>query len=161
MCLPFVFSIQEFFICLFCCKKPAFVCEFHIPPCGNWCFSQGSTPLVGMKFCENVLDSLRNKNLKRHIPIYLKKWFFWPLKHCNPPGTQGNKTFSSTLNVMISQMVRNECLRFRVHVNIQVSYKSLLLKIPKEVLILHQPPGFQEGYFEAILTRKHPSTFRG
>jgi hypothetical protein len=31
-----------------------------------------------------------------------------------------------------------------------------MVRIPKEVLILHQPPNFQEGCFEAILTKKTP-----
>jgi hypothetical protein len=29
---PFGFSIQEFFICYFCCQKMAFVCEFQHTP---------------------------------------------------------------------------------------------------------------------------------
>jgi hypothetical protein len=31
-------------------------------------FSQGFTPLMGTKSCENVPNSFRNKNLKRLIP---------------------------------------------------------------------------------------------
>jgi hypothetical protein len=48
-----------------------------------------------------------------------------------------HKTFSSTLNVMISQIVRNESVRFGRHIDIEVSYKILRLEIPKLVLILH------------------------
>jgi hypothetical protein len=52
------------------------------------------------------------------------------------------------VNVMTSQMIRNECQRFGVHIdNIQISYKILQLEIPIEVLTLHQPLGFQEGLF--------------
>jgi hypothetical protein len=40
--------------------------------------------------------------------IYFKKWFFWPSKLCCPLLAQGEKTFFSTLNVMILQIVRNE-----------------------------------------------------
>jgi hypothetical protein len=32
MFLPFGFSMQEFFICLFYCQKTAFVCEFQHTP---------------------------------------------------------------------------------------------------------------------------------
>jgi hypothetical protein len=54
---------------------------------------------------------------------------------------------------MIWQMVKYECLRFGIHVDIQVSYKILWLEIPKVVLILHQPYGFKRGCFEAILIK--------
>jgi hypothetical protein len=37
----------------------------------------------------------------------------------------GKKTFFSTLNVMILQTVRNECVRFGGHVEIEVSYEIL------------------------------------
>jgi hypothetical protein len=36
---------------------------------------------------------------------------------------------------MISQMVRNESVRFGRHINMEVSYKILQLEIPKLVLI--------------------------
>jgi hypothetical protein len=71
-----------------------------------------------MNFCVHVPNSLRNKNLKRLIAN--PKWLI-------------------PSNAMISQMVRNEYLRFGVYVDIQVSYKILWLEIPKEVLVLHQP----------------------
>jgi hypothetical protein len=38
-------------------------------------------------------------------------------------------TFSSALNVMISQMVRNESVRFDTHINIVVNYKILRLEV--------------------------------
>jgi hypothetical protein len=46
---------------------------------------------------------------------------------------------------MILQMVRNECVRFGGHINIQVSYKILWLEVLKKALILHNPTCFQEG----------------
>jgi hypothetical protein len=54
--------------------------------------------------------------------IYLKKWFFWiPKDYCPPSPRAGEKkTFSSTLNVTISQMVKNENVRFGRHTNIEV-----------------------------------------
>jgi hypothetical protein len=47
------------------------------------------------------------------------------------------------LNVMISQTVRNECVRFGRHVDIQVSYKILRLEVLKDNPILDTAPFFQ------------------
>jgi hypothetical protein len=69
--------------------------------------------------------------------ICLRKWFFWTPKDYCPPFVRAIKKNSSTLNVMISQMVRNEAVRFGRHIDIEVSYKILQLEIPKLVLILH------------------------
>jgi hypothetical protein len=117
------FSMQEFFICYF--------------SCGNWWFSQGSTPCVGVRFCGHVPNSPRNKNLKRLIPYLLEKVVFWTPKDCCPPLAGAKKTFSSILNVMILQMVRNESVRFGRHIDIEVSYKILWLEVPKLIPILH------------------------
>jgi hypothetical protein len=87
--------------------------------------------------------------------IYLKKWFFWIPKDYCPP-LVGKKTFSSTLNVMISQMVRNESVRFGRHIDIKVSYKILTLEIPKLVLILHYLACFQKGLFGGNFEQQHP-----
>jgi hypothetical protein len=78
-----------------------------------------------MRFCGHVLNSPKNKNPKRHIPYLLEKVVFFTPKDCCPPLTGAKKTFSSTLNVMISQMVRNESVRFGRHIDIEVSYKIL------------------------------------
>jgi hypothetical protein len=40
------------------------------------------------------------------------------------------------------QMVWNECLRFGGHINIQISYKILRLKVLKKALILHNATCF-------------------
>jgi hypothetical protein len=61
---------------------------------------------------------------------------------------------------MVSQMLKNEFQRFGELVDIQISYKILQLKIPKDVFILHQPPSFQEGLFWSNFDKKHPSSFR-
>jgi hypothetical protein len=95
------------------------------------------TPL-GMRFCGHVPNSPRNKNPKRLIPY-----------------------FSLTLNVMISQMVGNESVRFGRHIDIEVSYKILRLEIPKLVLILHHLTCFQKGLFGGNFEQKHPWSFRG
>jgi hypothetical protein len=39
------------------------------------------------------------------------------------------KNFLSTLNIMILQTVRNECVRFGGHVDIEVRYKILRLDV--------------------------------
>ena len=52
-----------------------------------------------------------------------------------------------TLNVPILQMVKNGCVRFDGHVEVQVSYKILQLEVQKKAPILHNPPCFQEGLF--------------
>jgi hypothetical protein len=67
--------------------------------------------------------------MERHIPYLLLKMVFWPLKVCCPLWSQGKKTFLSTLNVMILQTVRNECVRFGGHVDIEVRYKILWLDV--------------------------------
>jgi hypothetical protein len=53
------------------------------------------------------------------------------------------KTFLSTLNVMILQTVRNECVRFGGHVDIEVSYKILRLNVLKETQNLHNLSCFE------------------
>ena len=155
---PFGFLIQGSFICYFYHQKMAFVCEFQHTPCGNWWFSQGSIPCVGMRFCGHVPNSPRNKNPKRHISY--PKWFFWIPKDCCPPFVGAKNTFSSTLNVMILQMVRNESVRFGRHIDIEVSYKILWLKIPKLVQILYCLACFQKGMFGGNFEQKHPLSFR-
>jgi hypothetical protein len=84
---------------------------------------------VGMRFCghipKNYLTHLEIRIRRGSFHIYLKKWFFWTPKDCCPPWIRAKKTLSSTLNVMISQMVRNEGVRFGGHIDIEVSYKIL------------------------------------
>jgi hypothetical protein len=74
---PFVFSIHQFFICLLYCQIIAFECEFQHIPLWKIFFSKCSTPLVDMRFCRHVLNSIRNKNMERHIPYLLKKMAFF------------------------------------------------------------------------------------
>jgi hypothetical protein len=92
---------------------------------------------------------------------YFENRFFCPPKHCCTPRAGAKKTVSSTLNVMISQMVRNESVRFGRHIDIQVSYKILRLEISKLIRILHYPASFQKGLFGGSFEQKHPSSFRG
>jgi hypothetical protein len=52
------------------------------------------------------------------IHAYLEKLSFWAFKTLlSPFFAQRNKTFLSTLHVMILQTVRNECARFGGHVD--------------------------------------------
>jgi hypothetical protein len=62
---------------------------------------------------------------------------FLAFKTLLSPSSVGEKTLLSTLNVMILQMVRNECVRFGGHVDIEVSYKILQLDVLKEIQNLH------------------------
>jgi hypothetical protein len=65
------------------------------------------------------------------------------------------------LNVMISQMVRNESVRFGRHIDIEVSYKILQLEVPKLVSILHSLACFQKGLCGGSFAQNHPQAFRG
>jgi hypothetical protein len=44
---------------------------------------------------------------------------------------------------MILQMVRNECVRFGGHVDIEVSYKIVQLDVLKKTPSLENPPCFE------------------
>jgi hypothetical protein len=80
-----------------------------------------------MRFGGHVHNSPRNKNPKRLISYLLEKVVFMDPKRLLSPLDRGKNTFSSTLNVMISQMVRNETVRFGRHIDVEVSYKISLL----------------------------------
>jgi hypothetical protein len=97
---------------------------------------------MGMRFCRHVPNSSRDKNKMLHNPCLLEKVVFWAFKTLLSSFSTGKKTFLSTLNVMISQTVRNECTRFGGHVDIEVSYKILWLEILSEALVLLNPPCF-------------------
>jgi hypothetical protein len=49
----------------------------------------------------------------------------------------------STLNVMILQTVKNECVRFGRHIDIEVGYMILQLDVLKETSILHKLSCFE------------------
>jgi hypothetical protein len=79
----------------------------------------------------------------------LEKWFFWTPKDCCPPFAGAKKTFLSTLNVMISQMLRNESVRFGRHIDKEVSYKILQLEVPRMSQFYKTHLAFSRGCFEA------------
>jgi hypothetical protein len=110
---------------------------------------------MDMRFWGHVSNSPRNKNPKRHISYLLEKVVFLDPKRLMSPFERGKKTFSSILNVMISQMVRNESVRFGRHIDIEVSYKILQLEMPKLVPILHYLACFQKGLFGGNFEQKH------
>jgi hypothetical protein len=116
---------------------------------------------VGMRFCGHVPNSPRNKNPRRHILYLLEKVVYFYPKRLLSPFRRVKITFFSTLNVMISQMVRNESVRFGRHIDIEISYKILRLEIPKLVQILHYLACFQKGLFGSSFEQKHPQAFRG
>jgi hypothetical protein len=78
-----------------------------------------------------------------HNPCLLEKVVFWPFKTLLSPFGTGGILFLSTLHVVISQTVRNECARFGRHVDIEVSYEVLQLEILNEGPILLDSPCFQ------------------
>jgi hypothetical protein len=81
---PLDFQPKNFSFAIFIVKKWPLYVNFSIPPCGKWFFPQCSIPLVGMRFWGHVPNSLRNKNMERHIPYLLFKMIFWPSKLCYP-----------------------------------------------------------------------------
>jgi hypothetical protein len=96
-----------------------------------------------MRFWGHALNSLRNKNMERLIPYLLEKMVFLAFKTLLSLRVQGEIIFWSTLNVMILQMVRIECVRFGGHVDIEVSYKILWLDVLKETPSLQNTPCFE------------------
>jgi hypothetical protein len=102
-----------------------------------------------MRFWGYVPNSLRNKNMERHIPYLLNKMVFCGLQNSPVPLGRRGKKLSSTLNVMILQMMRNECIRFG-YLDIEVSYKILRLDVLKETPVLHNL-ALNRGWFEAVL----------
>jgi hypothetical protein len=59
-----------------------------------------------------------------------------------PLRRKGKKIFVN-LNVMILQAVKNECVRFGRHVDIEVRYKILRLDVLKEIPNLHNLSCFE------------------
>jgi hypothetical protein len=94
MCSLFGFLIQQFFICLFYCKKKtAFVCKFQHTPLWNFIFSQCSTLLVGMRVWRHVPNSIKNKNMKSFNSYPLKKMVFLASKTLLSTFGPGDKNF--------------------------------------------------------------------
>jgi hypothetical protein len=118
---PFEFSIQNFWYAFFLVKKLLLHVIFSIPPCGTILFFQCSRPFVDTRFIRYMPNLIRSKNMKSHNPYQLQKMVFWPPKLCI-----GEKKNLSTLNVMISQTVRNECPKFDVNVDIHREHTPVI-----------------------------------
>jgi hypothetical protein len=130
-----IFNIT-IFICHFDSQKTTFVCEFqHIPLWKIICFSifhvyQSSTFPVRMRFCRQVPNSTRNKNLKSHNPYLLKRMVILASKTMfSPSKIWDRNVFIKNLNIMILQIVRNDSLRLGGYVNIKASYKIVQLEV--------------------------------
>jgi hypothetical protein len=123
-------------------KEQPLLVNFSIPHCGKYFFPQCSTPLLGMRLCRHIPNSPRDKNKMMHHPCLLGKVDFVASKTLLSPIGIGKKTFPSTLNFMNSQMGRNGCVKFGRHVDRQINYKILQLKIPNIVQSLHNLPCF-------------------
>jgi hypothetical protein len=115
------------------------LCWWISPHCGKYFFPQCSTSLVDMRFCRYIP---RDKNKMMHHPSLLEKVVFLASKTLLSPIGTWKKTFLSTLNFMILQMVRIECVKFGKHVDRQVKYKILWLKVLNNAQTLHNPPYF-------------------
>jgi hypothetical protein len=89
--------------------------------------------------------------------IYFKKWFFGLQNSIVPLKCRGKKLLS-TLNVMILQMVKNECVKFGGHVNIEVSYKILQLDVLKKTHVCKIHLALNRGCFETVLMKNTPRT---
>jgi hypothetical protein len=142
---PFGFSIQEFFICLFYCQTKNGLCMWILayPLAENDFFLNVPHLLWIWDFGDMYLTYLETRIWRGLFHIYFKKWFFWPSKLCCPLKAQRKKTFLSTLNIMILQTVRNECVRFGGHVDMEVNYKILQLDVLRKTPSLQNPPCFE------------------
>jgi hypothetical protein len=81
--------------------------------------------------------------MEYNIPYPLEKVVFGASECLMYPSGIGKKNNSSTLNVMIFQTVKNECIRFGGHVHFEVRYKILQLEVLKMAQILHTSLSFQ------------------
>jgi hypothetical protein len=74
-------------------------------------------------------------------------------------------TFFSNFEPLILQSIWNECIRFGEHVNIQVNYKILQLKVPKKAPILHNhlceqsSPSFADETYLESMQQTHSTPF--
>jgi hypothetical protein len=155
----FGFSIQEFFICLSKNGLCMWILAYPLVEIDD--FLKVPHLVWAWEFVDMYLTHLGIRIQRGSFHIYLRKCFYWTPKDSCLPLVGATKTFSSTLNFMILQMVRNESVRFGRHIDIEVSYKILQLEIPKLVLILHYLACFQKGLFGGNFEQKHPWSFKG
>jgi hypothetical protein len=141
---PFRFSFQECFYMSFLLSKNGlcmWISAYLLVE--NDFFLNVPRLLWVWDFGDMYLTHLETRIWRGSFHIYFKKWFSWPSKLCCPLGAHEKKTFLPTLNVLILQTVRNECVRFGEHVDIEVSYKILQLDVLKETPSLQNLPCFE------------------
>jgi hypothetical protein len=85
-------------------------------------FIQCSTCLVTLRFGGHV-PRYKNINFLGHYVF--QKLHFWASKAWLSIANKGEKTCSSTLNIMILKMIKHEGLRICGLVEIQVGYKIM------------------------------------
>ena len=154
-----VFQYKKIPCAFFVAKNQPLYVNLSIPSHRNWFFSQGSTPLVGMKICEHIPNSLRNKNLKRLIPNLLERVVFWASKTLQSPS--GTWKINFFFNFELFNLPNGKEWVSKIWCTLDIHYQILWLDIPKEVLILHWSPDFQEGCFLGNFDKKTPFFFRG
>jgi hypothetical protein len=77
------------------------------------------------------------------------------------PLSTGEKTFFSTMNLMILQTVWNECVRFGGHITYKLVTRSYGWKYKRKPQFYTICLAFKWGCFEVVLDSKQPLMFRG
>jgi hypothetical protein len=96
----------------FLLSKMAFVSGFQHTLLWKIIFFSMLHTSFGYEICRHIPNSIRNKNMMSQNPYLLKKLVFLASKTLLSPSGIGQQTFLSTLNIMILQAVRIECVRF-------------------------------------------------
>jgi hypothetical protein len=115
---------------------------------------------IPYNFVDMYLTHLGTSIWSPPIHIYPKNWLFWPSKLCCIPCAQAKKLYYPPSNLTILQTIRNKCVRFGGHVDIQVSYKILRLEVPKKPQFCTIRLAFKKNCFEATLDSMRPWVFR-
>jgi hypothetical protein len=71
------FQCNSFWYAFSIVKKCPLDVNFSIIPCGKSFFSQCSTPLAGVRFSRQIINSPTKKNKMLHNPCLFKKIIFW------------------------------------------------------------------------------------
>jgi hypothetical protein len=110
---------------------------------------------MGMRFFGHIPNSPTSKILKKHISYLLEKVVFWDSKRLLIPlGRDKNYNFNFFLKQQrpFDDHIREETsIR---HIDIEVIYKILQLKVPKLVPIFHYSACFQRGCLELVLSKR-------
>jgi hypothetical protein len=87
------FQSKNFSYANFIVKKRPLYVNFSIPLCGNDFF--GNPPQLWWiwDFAHIYLTQIRTRIWSPATHIYVRKWLFWPPKHCCPSRGSGKKLF--------------------------------------------------------------------